>query len=108
MMEDELLTGICAGSIVFLVGGLIAYLILSSRSYSISKRKEKGNVCLVISAKKNLNRITVVAKVGNEDITFERRRIRKGQTVEFVYPDSKKPARLVIENESGRVKPMDV
>lgn len=108
MSEDDILVMGCAGILVLLAVGLIAFVILGLKAFSYEKRKEGGNTCLTVRAKRNLAKVTVHATFGNDDILFERKRIRKGQSVDFVYPSSEKPAKLVVEMESGSSQSVEV
>ncbi|NYZ74092.1 hypothetical protein H0O00_03040 [Candidatus Micrarchaeota archaeon] len=106
-MED-ILPIACAGSLILLVLALVLYFFINLNPFSYDKRKEGVNTCLTITAKHNLNKVTVTANVDGDDVTFERRRIRKGQSVDFVYPLSPKPAKLTVEVESGNVRALEV
>jgi len=101
MSEDDILIVGCAGILILIAIGVIAFVILGLKAFSYEKRKEGANTCLTIIAKRNLAKVTVQARFGNEEIKFERKRIRKGQSVEFVYPASDKPAKLIVETETG-------
>jgi hypothetical protein len=108
MTDDELLVAGCAGLLI--LGAVIAlvFVILNLRAFSYSKRKEGGNTCLTVRAKRNLARVCVVARFGDEEITFERKRIRKGQSVDFVFPSSDKKAKLTVEAEVGAPHSVEV
>ena len=108
MSEDDILIMGCAGILILIVAGIIAFVILGLKAFSYEKRKEGSNTCLTVTAKRNLTKVTVQASFGNEEISFERKRIRKGQSVDFVYPSSDKPARLIVESETGRPHAVDV
>ena len=108
MNEEEVLPFLCVGGIAFFVIIVISLLIMGSGPMTYRKRMEGQNTCLTVSAKRNLARVCLVAKVGEEDVTFERRRLKKGQSIDFVYPASKTVSRLMIEVEPGNVKNFDV
>lgn len=95
---------IVVGSMVVIIFILIIYLLFFSRPFRYKKKQTKDKTCIAITAKKNLSRITLVA----EEITFERRRIRKGQNIEFVYPHSEKPVKLIVVGESGRAHHLEI
>ncbi len=105
---DDILPVACAGTLIILVLAMVVYFIINLKPFSHERRKEGTNTCLTITAKHNLNKVTVTASVDGEDVTFERRRIRKGQSVDFVYPLSPKPAKLTVEVESGNVQALEV
>lgn len=107
-MEEDLLPTICAGALILLALAVVVFLALNLKPFTYEKRKEGNNTCLSVTAKRNLNKVSVTASAGGEDITFERRRIRKGQRVDFVYPQSQKPAKLIVEVESGHVQAVEV
>jgi hypothetical protein len=106
-MED-LLPMICAGVLILLALAVVFFLVSNLKPFAYEKRKEGTNTCLTLTAKHNLNRASVTASFDSEEITFERRRIRKGQSVDFVYPASQKPAKLTVEVESGNVRTVEV
>ena len=108
MSEDDILIMGCAGILILVAVGVIAFVILGLKAFSYEKRKEGTNTCLTVMAKRNLSKVTVQASFGNEEISFERKRIRKGQSVDFVYPSSDKPARLTVETETGSPQTVDV
>lgn len=108
MTDDEILAGVCVGTLALLIVVILAILVLGSGSFTYRKKSENGNTTLTVTAKRNLDHISVVAKAGEEDIKFERKRIRKGQSVDFVYPASKTPAKLTVEMDPGNVKTIEV
>lgn len=108
MSEDDLLIMGCAGILILVAVGVIAFVIIGTKAYGYEKRKEGANTCLTVFAKRNLARVTVQARFANEEIKFERKRIRKGQSVDFVFPSSDKPARLTVETETGSPHSVDV
>jgi hypothetical protein len=109
MNDDEMLSAGCAGALIIVALLVIVLILKGIRPFTYQKKTDGGTTMLTVTAKRNLNRVSVLAKFGsNESVTFERRRIRKGQGVEFVYPASKAPARLTVEVESGYVRVFDV
>lgn len=99
---------ILAAGIMVLCILLILYLLFGSKPVKYQKKVYGGNTSLVITAKCNLAKVLVTAKFDQEEIAFERKRIRKGQTIEFVYPSSKNPAKLIVQTESGRTLAFEV
>ena len=108
MTGGQTLTFLCAGALILGVIAVLAFLIFGASAFSYRKKAEGANTSLTVTAKRNLNRVSVVAHAGEEEITFERKRIRKGQNIEFVYPSSKTPAKLTVEVESGSVRVVEV
>ncbi|MBD3210475.1 hypothetical protein GF318_03785 [Candidatus Micrarchaeota archaeon] len=95
---------ICVGAGILIILVVAVYLIFFSKAFEYRKKTFKGTTSLTVYAKKNLKKVSVKA----DDISFERKRIRKGQTVEFDFPSTKKPARLIVEEESGHAQTVDV
>lgn len=93
---------LCAAAIVLTCIIAVAYLLTRSKPVKFEKKTEKGNSCLTITANQDLAKISVAARFDNEEITFERKKIKKGQTVEFAYPYSSQPAKLTVQAESGQ------
>ncbi len=108
MTEEEMLAYLCIGGIAFLVIVVLSLLVLGSGPFTYRKRVEGQNTCLTVTAKRNLSRISLLAKVGDDEITFERKRIRKGQSVDFAYPVTKNPGRLTVEVEPGHSRVVEI
>jgi hypothetical protein len=106
--EDDILMFVCAGVLILAAVIVLVTIILNLKAFDYRKRKDGQNTCLTVNAKKNLGKITVQARFGNEDIKFERKRVRKGQSIDFVYPASNKAAKLIVETESGSVQVVEV
>ncbi len=98
----------CAGTVIVLCVIALIYVLLGFRKFSYKKKNMGTQTSLVVLANRDLFRIAVVARFNKEEITFERRRIRKGQSVEFVYPRSDQKARLTVEVESGHARTYEV
>jgi len=99
----------CAGAVVLVCLIAIVYLLVGGfRQFSYKKRTTGAQTSLVVMANRDLFRIGVDARFNNEQITFERRRIKKGQSVEFVYPRSDQKAKLTVEAESGHARVYEV
>lgn len=99
----------CAGTVIVLCLIAIIYLVVGGfRQFSYKKKAMGTQTSLIVIANRDLFRIGVVARFNSEQITFERRRIKKGQTVEFVYPRSDQKAKLTVEVESGHARVYEV
>jgi hypothetical protein len=107
-MNDDILAFGCAGALILLIIVVVVFLIFGRRPFSYHKRKEGSNTCLTITAKRNLAKVSVFARFGGEAIKFERKRIRKGQSVDFVFPASKKKTKLVVESEKGKERAFEI
>jgi hypothetical protein len=105
-MEDLLLP--CALIFVLFIAAIGIFLLLNRRPFRYEKRKEGQNICLSVTAKKNLDRVVVTARFDGEEISFERKRIRKGQCVDFVFPASEKKIKLLVAAESGSAQEFEV
>jgi hypothetical protein len=93
---------ICAGALILGVLAVIAYLLFGRKPVTFSKNVGKTNTTVEITANRNLHKVSLVARFGNERIKFERKRVRKGQTLDFVYPSSDEPAELIVEIKPGK------
>jgi len=100
-MGDELLIAGSAILIILIAAGLI---LLNLRAFSFRKAIQGQNISITITAKRNLDKLTVIAIVDGEEVKFERRRVRKGQSVDFVFPSEGKKARIIADLESGGVQ----
>jgi hypothetical protein len=108
MNEEELIPFLCLGGLVFMFIILFALLLLGSGPITFRKRTEGANTCLTVTARRNIARLCLVTKDNDEEVTFERRRLKKNQSIDFVYPASKSPGRLTVEIEPGNVKVFDI
>ena len=108
MIEDDVLPYVCAAALALGAIAVIAFFIYNLRAFTYQKRKEGANTCLTVTAKRNLNRVVVDAKFGEEGIKFERKRVRKGQSIDFVFPASQRKAKLTVETESGNIQAAEV
>ncbi len=108
MSDMDMLPIVCFGGLLLVLVILFAMLALGSGAFTYRKRSEGPNTCLSVTARRNLARVCLVVRIGNDDITFERKRIRKGQSVDFAYPATKNPGKLTVEVESGNVRSVEV
>ena len=87
---------------------ILILLFVFNRPYSCS-RKVKGNETIfTLDAKKPISSIEIVGKFGDEKIKFQRKDIKKGEKIEFVYPASTEPASVTLEMEKGKPKTFEV
>jgi hypothetical protein len=99
----------CAGTVALVCIIAIIYILVGGLKPFRYKKTAMGNqTSLVVIANHDLFRIGVVARFNHEQITFERKRIRKGQSVEFVYPRSDQKAKLTVEVVSGHLQAYEI
>jgi hypothetical protein len=108
MNDEDILSLSCAGIIVILVLVGLLWLVLGMKPFTFKKKKEGSGTCLTITAKRNLASVILYARFGSEEIRFERKRIRKGQSVDFVFPSSEKKIKLVVETDPGNERTIEV
>jgi hypothetical protein len=99
---------VCAGIAILGLVAAIIYFLQHGRPFDYDKRKEGQNICLTIHARHNLDRVVVTAGFDTEEISFERKRIRKGQYVDFVFPRSDKKIRLSVTAEGGSTYALEI
>lgn len=107
MSEDPELTLICGGTLLLLLLAAIALFIYNLRSFTWRKQRQGNEVLLTITAKRNLGRVTVQASFDGEEVKFERKRVRKGQSIDFSFPYSEKKTKITVEAESGSVRTVE-
>jgi hypothetical protein len=100
-MADELAL-LCGGALILLALAVIAFVLRNPRAFIYQKRKEGENTIITITARRNLERVSVLARFGGEEVYFERKRIRKGQTVDFSFPSSDNKAKITVDLDSGK------
>ncbi|MFH1785571.1 MAG: hypothetical protein ABH842_04020 [Candidatus Micrarchaeota archaeon] len=107
-MEDEITILLCNGGLVLALIIVIILFSISLKPFKYKKKLEGKNTCLTITAKKNIDRVVVKIWVSGEQMVFERKRIRRGQQIDFVFPTSKKPIKLMVEVEAGNQRVFEV
>ena len=95
---------ICVGTGLLVLLLILFYILFFSKPFVYKKKKRENTISLTVLAKRNLYKVTVIAN----DVTFERKRIRKDQYVEFDYPITSKPAKLIIEVTEGKPRTFEV
>ncbi len=108
MNEDQALPLICGGALILLLLAAIALFIYNLRSFTWRKQRQGNDILLTITAKRNLSRVTVQASFDGEEVRFERKRVRKGQSIDFSFPYSEKKTKVTAETESGSVRTVEV
>jgi hypothetical protein len=108
MTDDILIAGGCAGAFILVLLLVAVFLILRRKPFTYRKKTTDKNTTLTIVANRNLHKVTVEARFGGDSIKFERKRIRKGQTVDFTYPASNKPTKITVEADAGKPKVSEV
>ncbi|MEW6749240.1 MAG: hypothetical protein AB1295_06045 [Candidatus Micrarchaeota archaeon] len=107
-MNEDIISLACAGGLILAVILIAAFLVFGMRPFKYAKRKEGSNTCLTITAKRNLAKITVFARFTGESVKFERQRVRKDQSIDFVFPASKEKIKVVVETEKGKENAFEV
>ena len=97
-----------AGAVVLLCSLVICYLFLFSKPFSFSKTIKDDSASLIFSTRRDIQRVLLSCGSGKCEIKFERRNIRNGETIEFVYPLSLEKAKLVVEMGPEGVKTFDI
>lgn len=95
-----MIEAICIGAGILFI--IILLFLFFSKPFTYTKKIGKNKTSLSITAKCNLHKISVIARFGKEKIAFERKRIRKGRTIDFEYPSSKASTTVIVEEESGK------
>lgn len=94
--------------VVFAVLVILILLFIFNRPYSCNRKVQGDETIFTLDAKKDIAGIEVVGKFGKESIKFQRKDIKKGEKVEFVYPASTEPASVTLEMEKGNQKKFEV
>jgi hypothetical protein len=107
-MEYNVLNVICGACLSLALILVLVLIILNLRPFNYKKKIEGQNTCLTIMAKRNIDRVAVQTWIGNDMIDFERKRIRKGQKIDFVFPTPDKKIKLIVEVEAGRQRAFEI
>lgn len=92
---------ICAGLLVLACIVIIVYLLAFSKPLTIKKKTEGSTVQVIVKAKRDIPSIELSA---GKNISFVRKNIKKGQEVEFSFPSSETPAKMLVELGKGKTK----
>lgn len=84
----------CVGALLLVI---VIIVLLTSKPFKYEKRQEGDNTCLTITAMRTIDRVVIVVTENKEKMTFERKRIKKGQKIDFVFPTPKKPIKVIVE-----------
>jgi hypothetical protein len=95
---------ICAGVGIVALLLIIIYVLFLSKPFKYWKKTSKDKTSVIVEAKTNLAKVSVKTW----DFTLERKRVRKGQIVEFDFAVSKRPVKLIVEVGSGRVETVEL
>lgn len=94
---------------VFLIGVIFAavfaivfFVFFLRKPYRWKKDTKGGSVVFVFEPGKDIRQIELVVGEGKEAMIFRRKNLKKGEKVEFVYAVSAEPARLIVDDETGR------
>ena len=87
-----------AGVILFLIFLFILYLIWrKSRKLEFSKKLDGDNSKVMIKVFKPIDSITLIDKVDKKEMKIVRKDIDAGETVEINYPRTNTTAKLIVE-----------
>jgi len=99
---------LCAGAVVLLCIILIGYLVFFQKPFHFKKEIDRGNATVTLEAKAALSRASLVCASGKDELRFERKNIKAGETIVFVYPAGLGNARLIVEAVSGNAQTFEV
>lgn len=108
MISNEVLNALCVGAFLLILLAIVIVIILTLKPFKYEKKDEGGNTCLTITAMRQIDKIIIVVTNNKEKMTFERKRIKKGQRIDFVFPTSKKPIKLIVEVDNNYQRVFDV
>jgi len=99
-MIEQILIGIVA--VVAIAATIYGLWRFSQKSVSFYKESEKGKTMLHVSANCNVKKITVLNKEKPGKLTkFIRVNVSRGEDVEFIFPSTKYPQKLIVECDKG-------
>ncbi len=108
-MEIGFIEVMLAFVIVFAIIFIIILLFFFNRPYSCNRKVEGDKTVFTLDAKKDIANVDILGKFGrNEKINFQRKDIKKGEKIEFVYPASTEPASVTVEIEKGNSKTFEI
>ncbi len=101
---NDLILQVCIGSFVLFLLLVLVFLILRNRPFSIKKNVGENMTDITFTANKPLHKITVKSS----EITFQRSKLKKGQVVDFSFPNSEKKTKIIVEKDPGKEKEYEV
>jgi hypothetical protein len=107
-MEIGFIEVMLAFIIIFAVVFIIILLFFFNRPYNCNRKIEGDKTIFTLDAKKDIANVEVLGKFGKEKIKFQRKDIKKGEKIEFIYPASTEPASVTVEIEKGNQKTFEV
>lgn len=99
----DFLIEICVGSIAFLAVVLIVFMV-RNKPFKVKKIVGEKESTITVIANKSINKVLVITP----EITFERSKLKKGQIIDFTFPNSDKKVKLIVETEQDKKKEYDV
>lgn len=108
MIDGLILNVLCVGALLLILLVIVILIILTSKPFKYEKKQEGDNTCLTVTAMREIERVMVMVTNNKEKMTFERKRIKKGQRIDFVFPTSKKPIKLIVEVDGNHQRVFDV
>ncbi len=104
----ELVEIVAVFVIILAIIVILVLLFIVNRPYSCKKKVKGQQTIFSLNANRDIARVEVVGKFNGESIKFERKNIKKGESIEFAYPASTEPASVTIEIEKGNLKTFEV
>jgi len=90
------------GIIVAALAVIVFLIFFLRKPYKWKKWIKGDRTVFVFEAGKDLKGIELHVRQGKEEMTFKRKNLKKGETVEFVYPVSTELATLMVDDDGGR------
>ena len=98
---------ICLGVLIITII-LIIISLLRAKPVAYVKKTEGQNICLTVEAKRNVDKISIIIGQGAEKTILERKRVRKDQKIDFVFPKPNNAFKIAVEIEKGETKEYEV
>ncbi len=96
-------------SVIIVICILVAaYLLLNQKPYTFAKSATGAGTSLLFDAKRDVRSISVSDGPGKKALKYERKNIKGGETVEFVFPNTDNKLILIVEEGSGSERTYEV
>ncbi len=99
-----MLVEIFALAVIIVCAYLIYRMLSEPEAVEFSKKREGAKAAVLLKANKAVLAVRLYARLGEGDLLFERKRIDRGQTIEFSYPYSPEKVKMVVDLASGEQK----
>jgi len=87
---------------------IVGYLLLNQKPYTFARSEKGTGTSLLFDARRDVRSISVSDGESARALRFERKNIKGGETVEFVFPGISSKLILIVEEGSGSARTYEI